>query len=67
MYGNPNNKIPLPSELATRKAIKNAAREADLMAITGMNRHQRRALVKVNHVKKIAGTNRPIMNEKATD
>lgn len=42
------------------------AGDFDLMAAMSMNRHERRALAKANGIKKIAGSNRPIRNGKAS-
>lgn len=46
-----------------REIKKSVVREIDLMSLMGMNRHARRALAKVNHVKKIGGSMKPIRNE----
>lgn len=53
-------------EMETRKLVKKAARDIDLMSLMGMNRHERRALAKINRINKIDGSNRPIKNEKGS-
>lgn len=59
-------KIDANGEMETRKLVKKAARDIDLMSLMGMNRHERRALAKINRINKIDGSNRPITNEKGS-
>lgn len=47
------------SEQVIKRKVLNDANRISLLAIMGMNRHERRALAKLNDIKKIAGKNIP--------
>lgn len=52
------------SEQVIKRKVLNDANRISLLAIMGMNRHERRALAKLNDIKKIAGKNTPYAKSK---
>lgn len=46
-----------------RNAVRAAGKKLDLMSMMGMNRHERRALARVNRIKNIRGSNKPFVRK----
>lgn len=52
------------NEQDVKRSVYGTAQRLDLMSVMGMNRHERRALAKINGRAKIAGSTRSYVNKK---